>query len=59
MREPASDSKAPTASPETASANVKIGSFVVNFDAEESMAYTKPTSVSLFGKELLLLLHVP
>ena len=32
---------------------MKIGSFVVNFDAEESMAYTKPTSVSLFGKELL------
>ena len=53
IREPASDSKAPTVSPETASANVKIGSFVVNFDAEESMAYTKPTSVSLFGKKLL------
>lgn len=53
IREPASDSKAPTVSPETARANVKIGSFVVNFDAEESMAYTKPTSVSLFGKELL------
>lgn len=53
VREPASDSKAPTVSPETASANVKIGSFVVNFDAEESMAYTKPTSVSLFGKKLL------
>ena len=53
IREPASDSKAPTVSPETARSNVKIGSFVVNFDAEESMAYTKPTSVSLFGKELL------
>lgn len=53
IREPASDSKAPTVSPETASANVKIGSFVVNFDAEESMAYTKPTSVSLFGKKML------
>ena len=53
IREPASDSKAPTVSPETARVNVKIGSFVVNFDAEESMAYTKPTSVSLFGKELL------
>lgn len=53
IREPASDSEAPTVSPETASANVKIGSFVVNFDAEESMAYTKPTSVSLFGKKLL------
>lgn len=53
IREPASDSKAPTVSPETASANVKIGSFVVNFDAEESMTYTKPTSVSLFGKKLL------
>lgn len=53
IREPASDSKAPTVSPETASANMKIGSFVVNFDAEESMTYTKPTSVSLFGKKLL------
>lgn len=53
VREPASDSKAPTVSPETTRANVEIGSFVVNFDAEEPMAYTKPTSVSLFGKELL------